>query len=105
MFPKDDIHLLRIEDIIMIKVFEIIFSLKDLLSNNDNYGWLSESKKVRIIDFSINKDELMKAIPASIIAMLNEKLKNNKRYQRQVLNSSFNKGDRTVKESQLHDVQ
>ncbi len=89
----------------MIKVFEIIFSLKDLLSNNDNYGWLSESKKVRIIDFSINKDELMKAIPASIIAMLNEKLKNNKRYQRQVLNSSFNKGDRTVKESQLHDVQ
>jgi hypothetical protein len=105
LFPKDDIHLLRIEDIIMIKVFEIIFSLKDLLSNNDNYGWLSESKKVRIIDFSINKDELMKAIPASIIAMLNEKLKNNKRYQRQVLNSSFNKGDRTVKESQLHDVQ
>ncbi len=75
--------------------------MKDLLSNNDNYGWLSESKKVLVIDFSINKDELMKAIPAPIIAVLNEKLKDNKRYQLQVLNSSFNKGDRNVKETIL----
>ncbi len=73
--------------------------MKDLLSDNDNYGWLSESKRVRVIGFSINKDELMKAIPAPIIALLNEKLQDNKRYQRQVLNSSFNKGDRAVKES------
>jgi hypothetical protein len=35
-YPQAKFNSIKIEEIILIRLFEIIFSLKDLLSNNDN---------------------------------------------------------------------
>ena len=71
-YPAIDLNSLTIEEIIQIRIIEIIFCLKDILSNQDNYGWLHPSKKIFIIDFSINKDEAMKINPTPPSIMLND---------------------------------
>jgi hypothetical protein len=53
---------------------EIIFCLKDLLSNTSNYGWLDQSKKLLIIDFSIDKDKINQANSTSMHRMVHAAL-------------------------------
>jgi len=54
------------DDIILIRVIEIIFGLNDLLTNAHNYGWIYSTKRLLIIDFSIDNDEMIKNNSTSI---------------------------------------
>jgi hypothetical protein len=48
---RDELNLITMNDIIFIRIMEVIFCLKDLLSNEQNFGWLHPSKRLLIIDF------------------------------------------------------
>jgi hypothetical protein len=71
-YPHADLKSFNIEQIIQIRIIEIIFCIKDLISNQNNYGWLYPSKKLFIIDFSIDKNEISKANPTLASAMLSD---------------------------------
>jgi hypothetical protein len=60
-YPAADLKSITIEEITQTRILEIIFCLKDLLSNENNYNWLHPTKKLIIIDFSI--DEMIKDNP------------------------------------------
>ncbi len=64
--PRAELDLITMDDIILIRVIEIIFGLKDLLTNIHNYGWIYSTKRLLIIDFSIDNDEKIKNNSTSI---------------------------------------
>jgi hypothetical protein len=94
--PRTELGLITIDDLVLIHVIEIIFFLKDLLSNEDNYGWLYPSKKLLIIYFSINNDVLTKPNPISPIRMINNNLPSQKSLSLDKLVQAYNgfKSDR-----------
>jgi hypothetical protein len=64
--PRAELDLITMDDIILIRVIEIIFGLKDLLTNAHNYGWIYSTKRLLIIEFSIDNDEMIKNNSTSI---------------------------------------
>ena len=78
--PKEKLALITIEDIVLIRIIEVIFCLKDLLSNEQNFGWLHPSKRLLIIDFSINK-ETMQTSSITPIRMLTDRMAENGRLE------------------------
>jgi len=98
-YPAADLKLISMENIIQIRIFEIIFFLKDLLSNENNYGWLRPSKTTVIIDFSIEKNEMMKANPKAPLNMLTDKIESRGRLVIDKHKANFNKLTREEKES------
>ena len=72
-FPRDELKSITIENLIFIRAVEIIFCLKDLLNNQNNYGWLNQSKNLLIIDFSIDFNKI-NINPTPAKRMLNDRL-------------------------------
>lgn len=62
-----ELSLITIDQKLLIRIIEVIFFIKDLLSNHDNFGLIPSQKRILIIDFSILRDELnsFKSTPAS----------------------------------------
>ncbi|CAM4877105.1 unnamed protein product [Rotaria socialis] len=86
-----------VEDIILIRVLEVRLCLQDVSSNTDNYGWLNPSKKMFIIDFSINENVTMKSKPPLAANMLTDKIHEHGHILICKLISKFNQAERNMK--------
>ncbi len=103
-YVRAELNLITIENIILIRVIEIIFCLKDLLSNENNYGWLNQTKKLLIIDFSIDNNERNKTNPTSASRMINIPLPKFNRFSLHKLTQRYNREPPNSKESTMRQV-
>ena len=88
-YLSDHLNLFIMKQIVQVRILEIILCLKDLLTNEHNFGWLYPSEKLLIIDFAIDKDQIMKINPTPISRMLTDKVKELSRAHLQQLMSNF----------------
>ena len=95
----EDLKNITIEDILKIRIIEIIFLLKDIISNENNFGWLCPSKKLLIIDFSIDKNESIKTKPTTPSLMLKERMDERGRYQLAYRKNLFHTKNMTEKKN------
>ena len=65
---------ITVKNVIFIRVIEFIFCLKDLLTNENNYGCLNRTNRLMIIDFSIDHNQISNANVTSASNLIFTKL-------------------------------
>jgi hypothetical protein len=101
---KAELELITVDDIAFIHLIEIIFSLQDLLSNNDNFGWLYPTKKLSIIDFAMDKKQLTSSDPTPVLRQIHDSLRVPVLHHVGKLIDKYNRLERQKKESAVRQV-